>query len=162
MKILGLTANNISGKELVVDSLNGKSVIVNQTTGVVEGNGYIYHDGGFIQFAPCTPYYRDLKAIRTGNDGHTFEIEDGEYLLDKKITDGTYCAMVKKNGTWTFLTITGLSEDGKIVTVAENIVNYISSTNATDVTITRFNKITFQGTGMSDVTVSFEFKPTFA
>lgn len=171
MKVIGLTAANTSGKELIIDSLNGKSVMVNSATGAFVSNGYIYHDGGFIQFAPCTPMYKDLKGYRvssygqgsTLNPAYTIELDCEECYIDNKVADGTYCVVVKRNNQYEFLTISEVLNNGMRLVVKENASSLISTSSAgTDIVIARFNLITCEGTGFSNLNISFEFKPTFA
>ena len=52
------------GERLAVDSMNGKCDLVSTDDNSYIRPGYVHHDGGFIQLAPCTPFIRSHAAVR--------------------------------------------------------------------------------------------------
>ena len=170
MKITKINRDNTTnaGQELVVDSLNGKSLMVNTSTGAVVSNGYIYHDYGFIQLAPCTPIYRDVAITpeRENVDNHlvftgTYDLNSNQkYVLDQKLNDGNHMMLWKRSSTYVKELITGVSSDGTSFTPDTSYTtNLASSAHIVGVNCIR---VEFIGGNSPSVNLKFAFKPTFA
>lgn len=147
---------NTGSKKLIIDSMNGKTILYNSENGSKE-NAYLYHRGGFIDLAPGTMAFRDITVyLPTGND-RTYVIESGrdnirvtEELAGKWMINTDIQLQLK--GVWRNTSLQTVKykptpfEERYTVDVVDNVNMITVTKNTPSVTID---------------SLEFNFKPTF-
>ena len=146
-KMIAFTKENTddAGKYIVVDGLNGKTVL---TDGSTAERSFAYHDHGFIELAPSCPVERDVYISYVGGSTSVTIIgaQIGESSIGRHIMVG---AEWKK--------IVGIS-DGNVIVIdspaAEDGFEYSN--------IVTMNEINIELSAGADLSkLNFVYKPTF-
>ena len=139
----GVTSD--SGKYLLVDGMNGKTVLTDGTTSEA---AFKYHSGGFIELEPAYPIYRGVAVDMTKDSN---EIR----LITEATTEDLVGRYVFMDKAWN--RVESMTEDNRLT-----VRNAAQKTQVVSTWLVTMNEITVElGAGASLDSLEFLYKPTF-
>lgn len=150
MKVRGLTkaVTTNAGKYLVVDGLNGKTVLTNGSTAT---QSFLYHDHGFLELVPGHPQRNIMLTVKSSTriESSTLFEFDSSMVNKWLVDDNGYTAM-----------ITAVPESG--YATVQFFGRVPDANYGGNFSLVTMNRIAIEGSGFSLSKVNFVYKPTFS
>lgn len=145
VKFVAIGGAATANKWVVLDSLNGKTILTNGTDSQL---AFLYHDYGFLQLEPAYPIYRNVVA--TWEEGAT------SITVADEITEDVVGMHIYLEDAWHKITAV---TDGHTITISDTL----SNDGTADTEIVLMNEITVEPKGTMSLTrLNFRYSPTFA